>query len=153
MVIILDEGGGHLLGDCDLIPSFMLMRLFPEWEKSVPIWRGGKWIYRREVDTNENYGTFYVKIFRSFATLYSFGYFIIVYIMDRAPLTLIRDGLDKLSTVLLFIVLSVTDKVWQLSSEKYGTIFYCIVCHIAAESGNIINLLQLNFCKCFDLYR
>ena len=59
--------------------------------------------------------------------------------MDRAPLTLIRDGLDKLSTVLLFIVLSVTDKVWQLSSEKYGTIFYCIVCHIAAELGNIIN--------------
>ena len=61
--------------------------------------------------------------------------------MDRAPLTLIRGGLDKLSTVLLFIVLSVTDKVWQLSSEKYGTIFYCIVCHIAAESGNIIKLL------------
>ena len=140
MVIVLNEGGGHLLGDCDLIPSFMLLWSFPEWKKSVPIWRGGKWIYRREVDTNEKYGTFYVKIFRSFATiLYSFGNFIIVYIMDRAPLTLIRDGLDKLITVLLFIVLSITDKVWQLSSEKYGIIFYCIVCHIAAESGNIIN--------------
>ena len=61
--------------------------------------------------------------------------------MDRAPLTLICDGLDKLSTVLLFIVLSVTDKVWKLSSEKYGTIFYCIVCRIAAELGNIINFL------------
>ena len=61
--------------------------------------------------------------------------------MDRAHLTLIRDGLDKLSTVLLSIVLSVTDKEWQLSSEKYGTIFYCIVCYIAAESGNIINFL------------
>ena len=153
MVIILDEGGGHLLGDCDLIPSFMLLLLFPEWEKSVPIWRGGKWIYRREVDTIENYGTFYVKIFRSFATLYSFGNFIIVYIMDRVTLTIIREGLEKLSTVLLFVVLSVTNKVWLLSSEKYSTIFYCIVCHIAAESGNIINLLQLNFCKCFDFYR
>ena len=61
--------------------------------------------------------------------------------MDRAPLTLIPDGLDKLSTVLLFIVLSVNNKVWLLSSEKYSTIFYCIVCHIAAELGNIINFL------------
>ena len=73
--------------------------------------------------------------------LYSFGNFIIVYIMDRAPLTLIRDGLDKLSTVLISIVLSVTDKEWQLSSEKYGTIFYSIVCYIAAESGHIIIFL------------
>ena len=61
--------------------------------------------------------------------------------MDRAPLTLIRDGLDKLSTVLLFIVLSVTDKVWQLSSEKYDTMFYCIVCYVAAGLGIIINFL------------